>query len=96
MGIKEYVALDTPVEIEFRPEPEGGMWLACLWRYSEPAGDEPGFYAFAAITRDPPVEVVDPERSDRCVLRARTGSSGLMQCASSCIVVSAQSSGASS
>lgn len=41
------------VEVEFRPEPEQDLLLACLWRYVEPEGGEPGFYTVAAITGDP-------------------------------------------
>ena len=48
---------DLSVELEFRPEPEQDMLLACLWRYVEATDDEPGFYSVAAITRDPPPEV---------------------------------------
>jgi len=44
---------EVPVEIEFRPEPEQDLLLACLWRYVEPEGDEPGFYTVAAITGAP-------------------------------------------
>lgn len=58
---------DVPVEIEFRPEPEQDMLLACLWRYVEPEGDEPGFYSVAAITRLPPPEVAAAGH-DRCVI----------------------------
>lgn len=55
------------VELEFRPEPEQDMLLACLWRYVEPEGDDPGFYSVAAITRDPPPEVAAVGH-DRCVI----------------------------
>jgi len=41
------------VEVEFRPEPEQDLLLACLWRYVQPEGDEPGFYTVAAITVEP-------------------------------------------
>ncbi|UPG86868.1 SOS response-associated peptidase family protein [Luteibacter aegosomatis] len=58
---------DVAVELEFRPEPEQDMLLACLWRYVEPEGDEPGFYSVAAITRDPPPEVAAAGH-DRCVI----------------------------
>ncbi|NID15368.1 SOS response-associated peptidase [Luteibacter yeojuensis] len=58
---------DMSVEIEFRPEPEQDMLLACLWRYVEPDGDEPGFYSVAAITRNPPPEV-EAAGHDRCVI----------------------------
>ncbi len=44
---------EVPVEVEFRPEPEQDLLLACLWRYVEPEGDEPGFYTVAAITGAP-------------------------------------------
>lgn len=58
---------DVSVELEFRPEPEQDMLLACLWRYVEPEGDEPGFYSVAAISRDPPPEVAAAGH-DRCVI----------------------------
>ncbi len=32
------------------------MYLACLWRYRPATDDEPGFYSFAAITKEPPAE----------------------------------------
>ena len=60
---------EVSVGIGFRPEPEPeeGMWLACLWRYSEPTDDEPGFYSFAAITREPPPEVAAAGHN-RCII----------------------------
>ncbi|WP_250624371.1 SOS response-associated peptidase family protein [Pinirhizobacter soli] len=48
---------DLSVELEFRPEPEQDMLLACLWRHSEATDNEPAFYSVAVITRDPPAEV---------------------------------------
>lgn len=61
---------DVPIEIEFQPEPAQDMFLACLWRYSEPTDEEPGFYSFAAITRDPPSEVQSAGH-DRCIIAIR-------------------------
>lgn len=61
---------DIPVEIRFTPDPPQEMFLACLWRYVEPEGDETGFYTFAAITRDPPPEVLAAGH-DRCVIPIR-------------------------
>lgn len=61
---------DIPVEIRFTPDPPQEMYLACLWRYVEPEGDEPGFYTFAAITRNPPPEVMAAGH-DRCVIPIR-------------------------
>lgn len=58
---------DIPVEIRFEPEPKQEMFLACLWRYVEPADGEEGFYTFAAITRDPPPEVAAAGH-DRCII----------------------------
>jgi putative SOS response-associated peptidase YedK len=55
------------VELEFRPEPEQDMLLACLWRYVEATDDEPAFYSVAAITRNPPPEVLAAGH-DRCVI----------------------------
>lgn len=61
---------DVSVEIRFTPDPPQEVYLACLWRYVEPEGDEPGFYTFAAITRDPPPEVLTAGH-DRCVIAIR-------------------------
>ncbi len=58
---------EQSIEIAFTPDPKQDMFLACLWRYVEPAGDEPGFYGFAAITRHPPPEVVIAGH-DRCII----------------------------
>lgn len=58
---------DLSVEIEFRPEPEQDMLLACLWRYVEATEEEPAFYSVAAITRNPPAEVLAAGH-DRCVI----------------------------
>lgn len=58
---------DLSVELEFRPEPEQDMLLACLWRYIEATDDEPAFYSVAAITRDPPAEVAAAGH-DRCIV----------------------------
>lgn len=48
---------DLSVELEFRPQPEQDMLLACLWRHVEATDNEPAFYSVAFITRDPPAEV---------------------------------------
>jgi putative SOS response-associated peptidase YedK len=61
---------DIPVEVEFQPEPAQDMLLACLWRYVESEGDEPGFYTFAAITREPPPEILAAGH-DRCIIAIR-------------------------
>lgn len=60
---------EAKVEIEFAPipDPVEGMYLACLWRYSPPTDEEPGFYSFAAITRDPPPEVAAAGHN-RCII----------------------------
>ncbi len=58
---------EQSIEIAFTPEPKQEMFLACLWRYVEPEGDQSSFYGFAAITRDPPPEVLDAGH-DRCVI----------------------------
>jgi len=57
-------------EISFTPDPEQEMLLACLWRYVEGTLEEPGFYSFAMITRDPPPEVAAAGH-DRCVIPIR-------------------------
>jgi putative SOS response-associated peptidase YedK len=53
------------VEILFTPSTGEDLFVACLWTYVEAAGDNPGFYTFAAITDDPPLEVMDAGH-DRC------------------------------
>ncbi|AIF46372.1 SOS response-associated peptidase family protein [Dyella japonica] len=58
---------DIPIEIRFEPEPKQEMFLACLWRYVPATDTEEGFYSFAAITRDPPVEVLEAGH-DRCII----------------------------
>jgi Uncharacterized conserved protein len=58
------------IEIVFTPEPPQAMLLACLWRYVEAEGDAPGFYGFAAITRDPPPEV-QAAGHNRCIIPIR-------------------------
>lgn len=61
---------EQKIEIVFQPEPEQQMLLACLYRYVEPHGDEAGFYGFAAITRDPPPEVLAAGH-ERCIIPIR-------------------------
>lgn len=61
---------DVSVEIEFAPEPAQDLYLACLWRYIEDTPEQPGFYTFAIITRDPPQEV-QAAGHDRCVIAIR-------------------------
>jgi len=56
---------EQSVEILFTPATGENLFVACLWTYVEPAGDYPGFYTFAAITDDPPLEVVEAGH-DRC------------------------------
>ncbi len=58
---------EQTVELTFTAEPPQDMVLACLWRYVEAEGDRPGFYGFAAITRDPPPEVQQAGH-DRCII----------------------------
>lgn len=58
------------VEIEFTPQTHEDLLIACLYTYVEAAGDEPGFYSFAAITHDPPPEVAAAGH-DRCIVTIR-------------------------
>ncbi|BFI96227.1 MAG: hypothetical protein RSP_17370 [Rhodanobacter sp.] len=58
------------IEIVFSPEPQQEMLLACLYRYVEPEGGEGGYYTFAAVTRDPPPEVLAAGHN-RCVIPLR-------------------------
>lgn len=56
---------EQSVELLFTPSSGESLFVACLWTYVEAAGDDPGFYTFAAITDDPPIEVVEAGH-DRC------------------------------
>jgi putative SOS response-associated peptidase YedK len=58
------------IEIVFSPEPPQPMLLACLWRWVDAEGDTPGFYGFAAVTRDPPPEV-QAAGHNRCIIPIR-------------------------
>lgn len=58
------------IEIAFTPEPAQEMLLACLYRYVEPEGEEGGYYTFAAVTREPPPEVLAAGHN-RCVIPLR-------------------------
>jgi putative SOS response-associated peptidase YedK len=58
------------VELVFTPRTGEDLLIACLYTYSEAAGDEPGFYSFAAITHDPPPEVAAAGH-DRCIVTIR-------------------------
>lgn len=58
------------IEIAFTPEPQQEMLLACLYRYVEPDNGEAGYYTFAAVTRDPPPEVLAAGHN-RCVIPLR-------------------------
>jgi putative SOS response-associated peptidase YedK len=56
---------EQSLEILFTPSSGEDLFVACLWTCVEVAGDPPGFYTFAAITDDPPLEVVEAGH-DRC------------------------------
>jgi putative SOS response-associated peptidase YedK len=58
------------VEILFTPSTGENLYVACLWTYVEPSGEDPGFYTFAAITDEPPFEVVNAGH-DRCPVPIR-------------------------
>ncbi len=57
---------DENVILEFRPEPEQTMLVACLWSRWE-APNEPDLLSFAAITDNPPPEVAAAGH-DRCII----------------------------
>lgn len=61
---------EQAIEIVFTPEPKQDLLLAYLWRYVDAEGDAPGFYGFAAITRDPPPEV-RLAGHNRCIIPIR-------------------------
>jgi putative SOS response-associated peptidase YedK len=57
------------VVLEFRPQPEQDMLVACLWsRWSAPG--EPELLSFAAITDEPPPEIAAAGH-DRCIIPIR-------------------------
>ena len=57
------------VVLEFRPQPEQDMLVACLWsRWSAPG--EPDLLSFAAITDEPPPEIAAAGH-DRCIIPIR-------------------------
>jgi putative SOS response-associated peptidase YedK len=51
------------VVLEFRPNPQHDMLVACLWSFDE----RDGLYSFAAITDDPPPEIAAAGH-DRCII----------------------------
>jgi putative SOS response-associated peptidase YedK len=63
---------EQSVEILFTPATRENLFVACLWTYVEAAGDDPGFYTFAAITDDPPLVVVEAGH-DRCPIPIQEG-----------------------
>ncbi len=58
---------ETNLVLEFNPQPEHDMLVACLVTFSRGWGDEADFYSFAAITDDPPPEVAAAGH-DRCIV----------------------------
>jgi putative SOS response-associated peptidase YedK len=59
------------VVLEFRPDPQQEMLIACLWsRWTGKDGEE--LHSFAAITDEPPPEVAAAGH-DRCVIPIRPG-----------------------
>ena len=54
------------VVLEFKPEPQQDMWVACLWSHWQVKG-EPDLWSFAAITDEPPAEVAAAGH-DRCII----------------------------
>ena len=58
---------EQKIEIEFKPRNGEELLVACLWTYTEPSGEDPGFYSFAAITDRPPPEVANAGH-DRCIV----------------------------
>jgi putative SOS response-associated peptidase YedK len=55
------------VELVFTPQTGQDLFIACLWTYIEGTGEQPGFYTFAAITDEPPPEVLAAGH-DRCIV----------------------------
>lgn len=61
---------EQSIEIEFTPVPAQTMLLACIWRHVEAEGSTLGFDGFAAVTRDPPPEVLAAGHN-RCIIPIR-------------------------
>lgn len=59
------------VVLEFRPEPQQDMLVACLWSHWTGPG-EPDLLSFAAITDAPPPEVAAAGH-DRCIIPIKPG-----------------------
>ncbi len=55
------------VVLEFRPESQQDMLVACLWSISEGEEGEADLYSFAAIIDEPPAEV-SAAGHDRCIV----------------------------
>jgi putative SOS response-associated peptidase YedK len=55
------------VVLEFKPQPRQDMLVACLWSQWKGTDGEPDLLSFAAITDDPPPEVVIAGH-DRCIV----------------------------
>ena len=67
LGVDEKV---SNVRLEFEPNPQQDMLVACLWsRWTAPG--EPDLLSFAAITDDPPPEVTAAGH-DRCIIPINT------------------------
>lgn len=62
-------AEDENVILEFRPNPQHDMLIACLWSRWQGKG-EPDLWSFAAITDEPPAEVAAAGH-DRCIIPIR-------------------------
>lgn len=61
---------EQKVEIIFTPQTGQDLLVACLWTYTEPVDEEPGFHSFAIITDHPPPEVAIAGH-DRCIVSLR-------------------------
>lgn len=80
---------EQSVELMFTPRTGEDVLIACLYTYTEATATEPGFYSFAAITRDPNPEVaaaghdrtivtIHEEDIDAWLDPASTGREGLL------------------
>lgn len=59
--------------LEFTPDDDEPMLLACLWsHWTDPKGQLPDLYSFAAITDEPPPEVAAAGH-DRCIIPIKAG-----------------------
>jgi len=63
---KEIDGENKNIVLEFKPEPQQEMWVACLWSHWQVKGEQ-DLWSFAAITDEPPPEIAAAGH-DRCII----------------------------